>query len=149
MLNNVPETKLAWLAGIIDGEGCIQMRYANRPENTTLQVRVMIGSVSTAMIDEVRTILIDLGLVFSTHSQPAGRRTAFPNSRKIFRLEVCRKRHVKKLLGALRPYLINKAPEATAALEYLNRACAVDGNYCTAVKDIKLMERIKHLKKIA
>ena len=47
-------TEIAWLSGIIDGEGCI---YGKQNSIRSVTFRVTVESVSLAMIDKIQHIL--------------------------------------------------------------------------------------------
>lgn len=113
----IKDTDIAWLAGIMDGEGCICGHWANRGRYSTggtVAVEVRIEATSFAMIAKVAEIYEALGVVFTFD----GERRAPLSTKTAQRLNVRRKAEVAKLLKALLPYLIVKKAEAEAAIEW-------------------------------
>lgn len=126
-------TKLAWLAGILDGEGCLgvynnkqkgRKYYATRPH-------IVIVNTDTILIDEAVMILNALGVKYYL----ALRKRANPKWKRSFTLAVQSKKGAIKLLEAVMPHLIAKREQAEIVLQY----CRGEGN------KILLCERIKEL----
>jgi len=57
----ISQTRIAWLAGIIDGEGCITAKMVSR---SAMRFRLTIESVSDAMIGSVKDILSELDVEY-------------------------------------------------------------------------------------
>jgi hypothetical protein len=103
----VPQTEaeLAYLAGIIDGEGCISRLSRARPRRWT----VTVGSTSTELMDWLAAI------GGKVHARRANALSRLP----LFAWEVISWRNVHLLLISVRPYMIvkrNRADEAIAEL---------------------------------
>lgn len=110
----ISKEELAWLAGIIDGEGCLQVNKAVG-EDTKPGARICIDISSTTpiMIQRVSVIYKKLGLVFC---YAFGRNKA---NNQFLRIMVAGQGSLEKLLQAVRPYLCNKLPQANLILEYI------------------------------
>ena len=98
---------LAWLAGIVDGEGCLTVK---RP-------RIIIANTEDSIIDTCKKILKDFGIYFTISS-------SFPSRAKkvIYRVDVSRHVEVAALCILLHPYLksvarLNKMDQMMRILE--------------------------------
>lgn len=105
------EIEKAWLAGIIDGEGCIRLNpYRPHGDKLYYQPAVYIYNTCPIMMDKVIQILDRLGTGHLTQ-------TKFPdkyrgNRRPAIAVTVWGHKRVSKLLLALMPYLVCKKAEA-------------------------------------
>lgn len=118
------DLEIAWLAGLLDGEGCIAfMRRTDYvPLNRGLEVRYDV-KLAMACEDTIRRaygmiadlIGEDLVKVFEERRRIARRRP-------LWRCEVSSKRGVHDLLATVRPYLFTKRLEADLCLRYLERS---------------------------
>ena len=145
--------RVIWLAGLIDGEGCMYVRFTNQGRYNTphgsmgsLETRVEIHSVSTRMIDEVQSIYEELVLYYDRQSpknQPLSTRPAI-------RIVVRRRGSVVQLLQAIRPFLKVKEREADAIIDFftLHPRESV-GQRSTTEQRQTLVDSVKQLKRIA
>jgi hypothetical protein len=97
----IAATDLAWLSGIVDGEGCIT---AKQNSIRSLGFRVTIESVSTVMIDKIRSILHQ-GSVEHRLEGPIWRELS---TRPSFRVRVDKKQAVQRLCDLILPYSVVK-----------------------------------------
>ena len=132
---------LAWLAGIVDGEGCF---CAKRQAKNAMHLRLRIEATSTAMIDRIAEIL-DAWNVGYRRQRPTMRGKS---TRPATRIEVDRKGELLRLLELLEPMVVVKHPELAVAREYLRRAAAVSMYSCEP-RDREIPERLSDLKRIA
>ena len=109
-------TALAWAAGLCDGEGCINISKHHMPgrKNPTYRLRLELGQNHLETLHVFRATLALHGAPCSLH---AVKRTA-QHSRQVYTLSYDG-RHAARALTVLRPYLVRKAPEADAALQYV------------------------------
>jgi hypothetical protein len=122
----VKETDIAWLAGIVDGEGCFTVKRPivrktfNAGRKTSYQVWLVVCNTSQAMVVRMAEILRTLGI----RHQPIRRvwkgKLA---TRWQFWLHVARKHELLALTEALLPHLTAKKVEAEAVCWFLRRAC--------------------------
>jgi len=125
----VNEVDIAWLAGIMDGEGCFSVKRPivrksgkARGKMTSYQLWVVICNTSKAMIDRVSRILTDVGV----HHQPIRRVWKGQKAtRWQYWLHVAKKDDVLKITRILLPHLTAKKTEAEVVEWFLNRACQV------------------------
>lgn len=141
---------IAWLAGIIDGEGCFSVKRPIRRLSgeragfqTTYQVWVVLCNTSKAMVERAVAILDGLGV----KHQPVrrvwkGKRA----TRWQYWLHVARKDEVLRLTEALLPHLTAKRCEAEMVSWYLKRACQKPC-YKTTVLDRVVLDAMADVKR--
>jgi len=142
-LEELPATRVAWLAGLVDGEGCLYARHSTKTQNS-IEVRLELQTVSLTMIDAVAEILDALNVSY-TREAP---RMQPKSTRPAIRLRVTPKASLHKLLTALLPYLVNKRPEAVRLLAFLDAAVAVK-HYRLQPADHLVAHDLKALKRLA
>lgn len=114
------EAELGWLAGIIDGEGCIYGHWINRYRSNTggnVVVEVRVESSSLAMIAKVILICDDIDV----HCTFDGNRRQKGSTKASHRAEIRRQGDVLKFLCVLRNYLVVKQSEADVAIAFYER----------------------------
>jgi len=123
--------ELGWLAGIIDGEGCISA-YVSRGK---VKCSVVIETVSPNMEKHIRKI-------YNKHDIWHTEDVAYHKNsvRPALRVRVAKKLGVIKLLKLLLPHLVNKKREAKALIEWYENEDH---------RDTSIVERLKRLKRIA
>jgi len=123
--------ELGWLAGIIDGEGCISA-YFNKGK---VRFDVTIETVSPKMEKQIRKI-------YNKHDIWHSEGVAYHKNsiRPSLRVRVSKKHGVIKLLSLLLPYLVNKKREAKALIEWYETKDHHDAS---------IIEELKRLKKVA
>lgn len=97
----IKATDLAWLGGIIDGEGCITARQNSI---RSLGFRVTVESVSTVMIDKVRNILHQCDVEYRMEGPMWRERSTRP----AHRIKVDKKQDVQRLCDLILPYSVVK-----------------------------------------
>ena len=136
----IEATDLAWLSGIIDGEGCIT---AHQNSIRSLGFRVTIESVSTVMIDKVRSILHQCSVEHRIEG-PIWRELS---TRPSFRVRVDKKQAVQHLCDLILPYSVVKKAEIVLIKSYLDKAIKV--YYSATEEDLKILVKLRELKKVA
>jgi len=132
------ETDIAWLAGIVDGEGCfavkrpIKRKSGKRQGSTTsYQLWLVLCNTSQAMVIRASRILTEIGV----QHQPIRRVWKGDKAtRWQYWLQLARKHDLLKATEALLPYLTAKKTEAEIVVWYLRRACQVEQHKMTAVE---------------
>lgn len=122
-----PNSNIAWLAGIVDGEGCftvkrpIKRKSGKRSgDSTSYQLWMVLCNTSKPMIDRVSMILSENGV----QHQPIRRVWKGKKAtRWQFWIHVARKRDLLRLTEILLPHLTAKRDEAEIVFWYLTRAC--------------------------
>lgn len=116
--------QLIWLAGLLDGEGCIAFaRRSDYDPHRLLQLRydVKIAMTCEMTIRYAYQIMVDTigeGAVLEPFEEKRRSKRVLP----LWRTEVGSKRGVHDLLLALEPFLVTKKLEAQLTLRYLERA---------------------------
>lgn len=111
---------IAWLAGIIDGEGCIYAFWAKQQpymKGPGMRINVLIGGCHPAMLAKVTKVLCacNIGFCYQVAQRKAG------NKRKTaLSVVIAGKTRVKKLLELVIPHLTEKLRQAELALELIN-----------------------------
>jgi len=145
-MNSINEiADLAWLAGIIDGEGCIFARKVNKVAN--VDCRVAIQAASIRMIDDVSRIYDRYGIAYTREM-----RTRPRHNRSMHKVDIWRRAHVCKLLRLLLPYLRVKDREAEVVLEWFGKfpnEKPSGSRKSTFKQRMRFIETVKRLKKTA
>lgn len=138
------ETDIAWLAGLIDGEGCIFMRRLSPQRQKSIDSRLEIHTPSIRMFERVTKALDDLEIQYSLEIGRMQKKSTRPANK----ITVNKKHELKNLLLLIQPYLYVKLPEAEVMLEYLDKACLVS-RYKASDVDYEYIDKLKALKKIS
>ena len=101
--------KLAWLGGIIDGEGSISIdKKYNRPN------RLEIGNTNQLLINKICSILSELEIPFRCYRRDR------PNSTKPFiTVDITGVRRIKEICRLTLPYLTAKRDKAKYVLNFI------------------------------
>lgn len=122
LTNDIPRIKLAYLAGIIDGEGCINI-HRRRDENFSYQLSIT--SIDVVLLEWVQ------GLVGGYIYGPSKGR----NNKQYFYTWHANGLLGKRILEALMPYLITKKEPASMFIEAV-----------TIAKGTTTQKRFAHIK---
>ena len=115
---------IAWLAGLLDGEGCIAFaRRSDYNPHRLLQLRydMKLAMACRPTIERAYSIIVTI-IDESYVLGPFEERRKIARRRPLWRVEVGSKRGVSELLSAVEPYLFTKQLEARLCLRYLSRA---------------------------
>lgn len=110
-------TDLAWVAGIIDGEGYIGVnkkyyKIDNRPETISYVLRVCVKMTDKKTIEYIHE-LFNVGTITTSKNPTGNRRPTYG--------WVCSARKAKIILQRILPYLITKRERAKLAIEFVDR----------------------------
>lgn len=142
---------IAWLAGIMDGEGTIHAFWGKQQAHMTgpgMRVNVLIGGCNPRLLHRVSTFLQQLEVGFSSQAfKPRGGR------KQALQIVIAGKGRVKKFLELVSPYLTEKRDQALLALklieyrESLNHTYGVQGEKkYTLHEDPTIISLIQHIK---
>lgn len=113
----VKEVDLAWLGGIIDGEGCIGIhRMMSHRTNATLSPRLIIGNTNADLVSHVCEILDSIPIAGYLKVIRKGKGI----EKDCWILQVSRMDQIKKLLEFVRPYLYAKRSQLDLVLRFIN-----------------------------
>ena len=114
--------KLAWLAGIIDGEGCFSifrhcrgLDRAGQPYEHT-SASITITNSCAALLDTSRSILAGLGIKH-TYLHPRN-----SDTRPLMRIQIRNYASILALLDAIDAYIVGKAEQAALMRDFCERA---------------------------
>jgi hypothetical protein len=105
-ISKLSPTEMAYLAGIMDGEGCIMAYQSTHPDNLRVKLQVSIGNTD-----------LNLHEWFKTHLSFGSVSWAYPKGRKPMWKFVVSGLSGIEFLRHLRPHLIIKASQADLVLQ--------------------------------
>ncbi len=111
------EVDLAWLAGIIEGEGCIYAylyKHSILPNFQALFIRVQITNNDPRIIQKATRIMSEIGVGYAFKLDKIR-----GNRNQTMIVIVAGKGRVKKLLTHIRPYLSGKSEQADLLLRII------------------------------
>lgn len=114
------KTDLAWLAGIVDGEGSILiLKNGHKGSYKGHNMVVMFHVTNTCgnIIAKTQEIIESLGVGCYIRTRENKGYKWKPS----FRLDVSKFAHLKILLEAIRPYLVSKHGQADLVLRFINK----------------------------
>ena len=121
--------RLAWLAGIIDGEGWFRVRVQPRRSghgNAGFQIGVK--NTSMPMLAEIMAIYDAIGIHYTFYASQKN-----PRWRPSWTVEVGRRRDTRVLAEAIRPYLVSKAGHAEILIRAVTHRLSL-GHHCSAAR---------------
>ena len=156
------EGDLAWLAGIIDGEGSLNPSVQNKPSgkngdrNDYFTPKVRIANTDMRMIKKISEIYVAENLVFFYHFSSMERyKNKKPTWKNQMSIEISSQKSIKKILTFVLPYLVNKKNMAELMIETIDwvqsqpwrgRMSRAGENYCLNPAFHLLMEKINQEK---
>lgn len=108
------DTDVAWLAGIVDGEGCFSVTFGGK-ERRSITPRLAIGNTSMLMMNRIQQIVSCVsGKIYKIRA----RDNKTPNV--VFVVEITSQKALKPLLVSLIPHLTVKQQQAKEVLAFCN-----------------------------
>lgn len=139
------DTDIAWLAGIVDGEGCfsIKMPVKRGTGRRCHQVWLVICNTSQAMVEHAADIIVSVGA-----KRPSIRRVwkGKKATKWQFWLNIGAKNDLLVVTEALLPHLTAKRVEAEVVAWFMRRACGQKAYKRTAL-DIAVLETLSVVKR--
>ena len=129
------EQRLAWLAGILDGEGYVSATVTSvnvtkqrkrggarsvRVRERSLKFQVRIGNTDIRMIQEIGSIAQSLGIGYWSNRDPYALR-CHPNAKPMYVIHFAGMGRVQRVLEAVLPWLVTKRPQADVVLAMILR----------------------------
>lgn len=108
------QTELAWLSGIIDGEGSLTMSYTK--EKKAYTPSLTIANTNELMISVIVDILNKLGCSFYINKKTQGHL----GSKDVWYIQIRRFETLKVLLEKVIPYMVSKQAQAKLILRFVN-----------------------------
>jgi hypothetical protein len=147
------EVDLAWLAGIIDGEGNIHNSVQVKDDNAYFVPKLRITNTDLRMIKKVSEIYVREDIVFFYALNSVKR---YKNKKDTWRnqmeITIASQGGIKKLLSLVLPYLVNKRRMAELMIEtvkwvqaqpYRGRNSVEGKNYCQRSEFKRFHEEMK------
>ncbi len=137
-------TELAWLAGIMDGEGYLGISQSSRSidKNKTqyLNVRISIANTNKKMIDKIEKIYSKLGILgsYTTYQQKKDWQ------KSVYYVNLSTRKDVKNLLNLVSPFLVNKKSQALLIKEYCDLKSKKRGVEYSK-KSLEIYEKVRKL----
>lgn len=142
------EAQKGWLAGIIDGEGCLSMRVYRRKKGTwRSSVFVRIDNTNKDIIEEASHIM---KLMQIPHHVCLRSRTV--SDKPVYQITIQGLLRCSNILPKIKPYLVGKRKQLDLLLSFINRRVnhnklyAVGKTYYTQ-EDINDIQEIRKLNK--
>lgn len=113
------ELELAWLAGIMEGEGTFAIYHQKTGDGPKGQLRGTVSLTNTDpfLINECHRIFKNMGIEMYMHQYDNKK----GSTRTVFDLQTAKHSYVKKICETLLPYLIGeKKPKAEMLLRYVS-----------------------------
>jgi LAGLIDADG-like domain len=128
-------TDLAYLAGIIDGEGWIGLQKRLQKRWTTFKPALRVTNTDSNIINRVYEIWESIGV--SGHIYENEQNPSVPNGKQIMNLQLNKRVDIQKVLEQVIPYLVGKKARAIMLVRYLTNTVDKDEAY----ESIKSMNR--------
>lgn len=104
------ESELGWLAGILDGEGCIYLQIPPPPNRHVCKVSIV--NTDNGILSEVRRLLTELSIFYTERVKPSNDFTRHP----AITIECNRQLEMYAFLSILLPYLKGAKKDKAANL---------------------------------
>jgi len=108
------ETQLAWLAGLIDGEGSIIL---SQQRDGTMNTYLVITNTNVDILNNAEKIYQEFGINPHWYEKKNYR----SHHNKSFNLQITRLKQINLVLKAILPYLIGKRAQAETFIRYADR----------------------------
>jgi hypothetical protein len=146
----VSDTDIAWLAGIIDGEGCFSVKRPIRRKSgvrkgykTSYQVWLVLCNTSRPMMEKTAQLLRDMGVGHQPMRKVWKGKKA---TRWQYWLHIAKKAEVLRVTEILLPHLTAKSDEAEVVVWFLRRACE-KSVYRTTPLDRAMLDSLSEIKR--
>lgn len=110
--------KLAWLAGMIDGEGSLRIYRQRIGQSLRFFAQIHITNTNLRIIAEVKSLFDALGIEFNVRE--IGNRKRNPAHAPCYSVRATKNSAMRKLLSAMLPYLVGKRDQAETVLKFLD-----------------------------
>jgi hypothetical protein len=116
----VQDVDLAWLAGIIDGEGCFSIYSVTRKDADipSPSANLTITNSNRLLLGRCKEILDELNIKYLYHDPKNGHQ----QGRKVMRIRVKNYSSMQSLIELILPFLVGKAEQARVMLDFVSLA---------------------------
>jgi hypothetical protein len=140
---------LAWLGGVIDGEGTFTLRYHNVKNNKRNNIRLHILPVFSItntdyeIVDNIVRIFKENGIPFWQSENKNEGHNNWKPSREI---QIQGVRRLNRVIPILLPYLVGKKEEAKIVYDFCKHRLELLGNHSYYTEeDMELVKKVKAL----
>lgn len=142
MRGYMKEIDYAWLAGIVDGEGCLTIfrrtnKSSSKKEIVSPAASATITNTNVLMLEKCMKIFDENGIIYS-FVNPRNSAT-----RKVMRIQIRNYVSLKKFVSIIKPYLIAKAKQLNILEEFLEEASKRSKTNESYSKKMFLLEKIQ------
>lgn len=112
-------TDLAYLAGIIDGEGWVGLQKRLDRRWVTYKPALRVTNTDANLINHIYEIWERIGVdghIYENEQNPS-----VPNGKQIMNLQLNKQSDIKRVLEAVIPYLVSKKARAVMLLRFLDK----------------------------
>ena len=130
-----------WLAGFIDGEGCIGFnKISGKKDHHSPHLCIVNTHYPT--IERVTTILSSLGIRYWVASPTVRQKTKYKQD---WQVVVRGLRRIKPMLDLITPYLFTKKAQAEAVLDFVNYRLSLSPKAPYGEKELRLIALLHEL----
>lgn len=113
-MNKLTDLQKGYIAGIIDGEGCILVRQRKRPYGFTYDPSLIITNTHLGLLEYLVNIT-NIGKIYKQYYSKAHQES---NSKQGYRWEIS-SNNMRLLLPVVHPYLVVKQEQCTLVIRLL------------------------------
>lgn len=130
-MNNQQATPidLAYLAGIIDGEGWVGLQKRLQKRWITYKPTLRVTNTDSNIINRVYEIWESIGVSGHIYEQEQG--PSVPNGKQVMYIQLNKASDIQKVLEAVIPYLVGKKARAVMLVRYLTKTVDREEAYQT------------------
>jgi hypothetical protein len=116
----VQDVDLAWLAGIIDGEGCFCIFTNSRKDamKPSISANLSITNSNCLLLNRCREILDALEIKYLYQDPKNGRQ----RGRRVMRIKIKNYSSLQRIIELTLPFFVGKAEQAKLVLEFVSLA---------------------------
>ncbi|HLM01391.1 MAG TPA: LAGLIDADG family homing endonuclease [Pyrinomonadaceae bacterium] len=137
----VQDVDLAWLAGIIDGEGCFCIFTNSRKDaiNSSISANLSITNSNCLLLNRCREILDALEIKYFYQDPKNGHQ----RGRRVMRIKIKNYSSLQRIIELTLPFFVGKAEQAKLVLEFVS--LAGERGKLRYDERAKLMNKVKEL----
>jgi hypothetical protein len=137
----VQDVDLAWLAGIIDGEGCFCIFTNSRKDamNSSISANLTITNSNCLLLNRCKEILDALEIKYLYQDPKNGHQ----RGRRVMRIRIRNYSSLQKIIELTLPFFVGKAEQAKLVLEFAS--LAGERGKLRYDNRAKLMSKVKEL----
>jgi len=135
---------IAWLAGIIDGEGSLSIVKQYKKQGVGLNPKATMENTSPELVENYCRILDNLGITFYIYERKAKSK----KHKDRYIVQICRIDMIDKFCNALIPYLVAKKSQAKLLQRYAQSRLKAIGNKYYQDVEREMCDQIQELNRL-